>query len=56
MKLIKRYHIELSEEDKTELLENARDISQGISAQEFVDYVEILVNGAAMMVENELNN
>ena len=55
MKLVKKLYIELSSEDKGILLANARDISQGISADEFIEYVESLINCASMMIESELN-
>ena len=55
MKLVKKLYIELDCFDKEELLKNARDISQGISAEEFIEYVETLINSASMMIEEELN-
>lgn len=54
MKLVKKYYIELTKDDKTELLQNAREISQSISAEEFIEYIENLINSASMMIENEL--
>jgi len=54
MKLVKKYYIELDVFDKELLLKNARDISQGISAEDFVEYIESLINSASIMIENEL--
>lgn len=53
MKLVTKHYIELSAQDKTELLVNARDISQGISAEEFVDYVELLLNRVVDLLEDK---
>ena len=55
MHLIKRFYIELQSEDKLELLDKARDISQGISADEFIDYIESMLNSVVSMVDSEFN-
>ena len=54
MKLIKKHYIKMQLEDKETLLKNALDIDQGISREEFVEYIDGLLNSVALMMENEL--
>ena len=56
MKLIKKLYIELSYSEKSDLISNARDMDNGISTIEFIEYIERLINSASMMIENELDN
>ena len=56
MYLVKKLYVELQTEDKVELLDKARDISQGISEDEFIEYIESMLNGVVCMIDNELNH
>ena len=55
MYLVKKLYVELQTEDKVELLDKARDIGQGISEDEFIEYIESMLNGVVCMIDNELN-
>lgn len=53
MKLIKKYYIELQDEDKENLICCARGIDQDISADDFIEKIESLLNGVTLMMEDE---
>ena len=56
MKLKTKYYINLDKLEKTVLLDLARGISQDRPTEEFISYVESLINGAADIIENNLTS
>ncbi len=53
MKLIKSYHIELSESEKDVLLKNANELNHRVSVVQYIQYIECLLTQAASMTEHD---
>ena len=51
MKLNKIITAELSDKERCELLGNARNVDECISADDFVDYIESLINRAIELTD-----
>jgi hypothetical protein len=51
IKIIK--HIHLDDADKCELVTKARDIDQGISKDEYLDYIECFISRVIDLLESE---
>ena len=54
MKLVKKYHIELDESDKSKLLISAREINKDITQEDFFNCIEKLMNDAVLMMRNRI--
>ena len=46
MKTISKHYIDLSKTDRENLLFAARDVDQGLSGPEYLDFIEALLNEA----------
>jgi len=52
MNTVSKHYIDLSKADRENLLFAARDVDQGTSAEEYIDFIEAMLNEALVLGHN----